>query len=249
MLKFAFYSASTPKEEKPIDGPHFLGNSASRLNLITAHIPQITRIRHVDCNPNTIRIVEESGRVFVIEKDGSNSSRHDKCTILQNNTDAGYLVKTYDEFDGIKKKVLDISSYTEQVIFLVKHVEEKQTVLYGMGTNQYRQLADNSVVRRECGDERFSYFPIPVFNPGVELASGGQITHIACSFSFSTCVVNNTDIHMTGQNWLQGGNEHNWPDFIVRTHAPIMKMCAGNFHVCAITQDGILYTGKCNYLK
>ncbi|KAF0980413.1 hypothetical protein FDP41_013627 [Naegleria fowleri] len=223
-------------------------------------IPQLHKVLYVDANPNHIRIVDEDGKMFVIENHAIHPENDDHQIILQRMKGSKFVgkhvLKTYPIFDGVKFKVIGLASYTEHALFIVKDTNRNQTVLYGIGSNLYRQLCDKHELSKLGGQEgKHVKFPVMIFDPSKEIKdstygstdSRYTITHVGCAFSFSVCVINNIHVHMSGQNWLKEGSEHNWSDHLITTDCPVKQVACGNFHVCILTQDNRVWTGGSCY--
>ncbi|KAG2377417.1 hypothetical protein C9374_009328 [Naegleria lovaniensis] len=127
-------------------------------------------------------------------------------------------------------RVLKISTYTEHALFLLEDMRTRETFLYGRGSNAYSRLSNDENIDLDQ----------PVFSPHLQLHNNqSRVTHVGCCFSFSVCIVNDTDVHMTGQNWIDNSTGyHNW---VNRAHVcpkPVKSLHCGNFHFIILLVDG-----------
>ncbi|EFC39263.1 predicted protein [Naegleria gruberi] len=147
--------------------------------LIQDHLPNEHIIQGIAYGVPTpkIRLLFNSGRVW--------KSSEDRPAGFEQEL-SGEFIKQFGVDQGLLVTFID--SYTSCSIYLVKDLKRGgKTLLYGEGTNDYDCLGNSNGV-----DVRM------IFEPKDE----EKITHIACCFSFSCCVINRRNIRISGQNWL-----------------------------------------------
>ncbi|KAF0978834.1 hypothetical protein FDP41_001904 [Naegleria fowleri] len=136
-----------------------------------------------------------------------------------------------DEKSSASLRVLKMSTYTEHALFLLEDIHNGETYLYGRGNNAYSRLSSKENVDLSK----------PVFSPHIQLQNKrSRITHVGCCFSFSVCIVNNTDVHLSGQDWINNSNT-GYHDWLNRAHVctkPVKSLHCGNFHFIILLVDG-----------
>ncbi|EFC39797.1 predicted protein [Naegleria gruberi] len=187
------------------------------------------RLVHAYSNMDCLYIVSGDGKLFEIV----NGSDTPKRLIIDDNEDL---------------EVLQISSYTEAVLFLVRDKISGESFIYGRGHNGYFRMTHDKTNDYSCNTIEL------MFEPRREMPNVGfpyVINHIGCCYSFSCCVINDTLLHFTGQNWLSGGQTHvdgyfQWPTLIQDLKKPVTKLECGDFHVLALLKDGTVAVGGSN---
>ncbi|KAL9645786.1 hypothetical protein ABK040_003518 [Willaertia magna] len=240
---FTFYHGSLNEE----DSSEFEGYKSMKLQQID--IQQIIKVKTINSQPHIIRIVDESGKVYAIcntpKTNVVASSEEMKLFETQH-----YVVKMYNILDGIRYKALAISSYTEHCLFLVLDTHTNRQVIFGVGNNTYRQLCQHEKISSDTDKARHVEYPRLVYDP-IEYRNNDkdQVTHIGCCFSFSVCIINDIEIHLSGQNWLSGTSVgyHDWNSLLFKTKEKVRAVVCGNFHVCILLMNGNVLTGGSSY--
>ncbi|KAL9651544.1 hypothetical protein ABK040_001490 [Willaertia magna] len=195
---------------------------------------EILKIKHIDCGTTSIRIIDQDGRVYFIPTSNDFPSKK---------------IVRIPFFDGIEKKVLSSSAYVTNALFVVYDKALKQQVLYSQGFNSYGQLYESTET-----DDSSHVTPekIPHLKPKLSFQPENPIdnvTHVGCAYSFAVCIVNNVDIHLSGQNWLKETfSTHVWKNKVasVPTGRTVRSLKCGNFHIVIILDDFTLFVGGSN---
>ena len=64
-----------------------------------------------------------------------------------------------------------------------------------------------------------------------------SVTHVACCFSFSVCVVNNRQVRLSGQDWIDAQTDLNWSHVAHTSKLDIKQISGGNFHFVCLLED------------
>ena len=193
-------------------------------------IENITCSEFVGCG-EIAQVVATPSKVYILEKSRG------VVFVLANKKFSLLPLCENVEF-GKTKSIIAISAYTDHALFLVHDRTLDCTFIYGEGSNSYQQLNN--------GDGQTNK---PLFCPSKEVGSGHEVTHIGCSFSFSTCIINNHDIHLSGQNWLTSSSVagyHSWKTKLYTCKKPVKSLHCGNFHLVAILDDHSLIVAGSN---
>nr|CAG4716084.1 unnamed protein product [Naegleria fowleri] len=190
--------------------------------LIPCKLPSVgfERIKKVMCSMNYVRVLSEEGRVYKI------------------GFDLGISTIVYEkEIDTNNLFIEDMSCFTHGVLYLArertnnlssslrgkKFHKKPQTYLYGGCKNFFNNLG---VTKGDsCGNLDEEDFRL-LFTPEQDFT----ITHIATGFSFSVCVINNTDLHYCSTNC-------SWQDKRFSTPRPILEVACSGFTCACILQD------------
>ncbi|KAL9643565.1 hypothetical protein ABK040_016847 [Willaertia magna] len=238
---FTFYHYGLEENSSELEG-------YKSMKLHQIDIPQIIKVKTINSQPHIIRIVDESGKVYAICNEEiiklqTSEASSEEMKLFETQQ---HLVKMYNVFDGIRYKVLDISSNTVHCLFLVLDTHTNRQVIFGVGFNSNKQLGQYEKISDNTEKARYLEFPILVYDP-IEYRNNDkdQVTHIGCCYSFSVCVVNDNEIHLSGQNWLSGTSvvEHDWNSLLVKTKEKVRAVVCGNFHVCILLMNGNVLTG------
>jgi len=152
-------------------------------------------------------------------------------------------------FDGSDTNLMveQMAFYTDAIMFVARDLEGYK--LFGHGKNGYYRMTHFKETSYDTS------VPSEVFNVAKDLkepkTTGGQITHIGCCYSFSVCVIDGTDVHVTGQNWMSNATNldsgyHCWSNLLQRLKTKVVKMDCGDFHVVFLHEDGSVSVGGSN---
>lgn len=137
-----------------------------------------------------------------------NSKQEDQMVYVV--TDDGYLYQAkYDNIPTGKEvefklvpmishslKVVAIAGYSDSMLLSTINVNTLEYAIYGKGNNIYCRMS----VDKEADYTNFNTCFSPSTQSEISYNSNPIITHIGCCFSFSVCVINNTDVHFTGRS-------------------------------------------------
>ncbi|KAG2378589.1 hypothetical protein C9374_008228 [Naegleria lovaniensis] len=171
------------------------------------------------------RILLSDGRVYKISF--SNNTDNDLPLINRQEYLKEFGIMTH-------KIVKQMDSFTNGCIFLVHDMKKKRNVLYGEESNYYDNLGNS-----DSNDVRL------IFDPQLydHQHSNASVTHIACCFSFSVCVVNHREIRVSGQDWIDAKYATIWRNTQFITPCDVKDIRGGNFHFICLLMDGSIVAG------
>jgi len=218
--------------------------------MITTFFP--FSIRQIDCGYTFTTILTKDGQVFAsgAETKGqtgvtpvSQQIAIDDQQASNNNSE-----RHHHKFQRVRslienKKIEWISCGALRSFF----VSDQGKSVYGVGSNTYYQLG-----LTEPTDYRDVQL-LPPFRLSDSVDDDLSVTHIACSYSFTTFVCNNKYVFVSGQNWLNSNrlsasrvllpfNDLMHGEYIVR-------LSAGSFHCMLLTNMGRVFSGGENSSK
>ncbi|KAG2394150.1 hypothetical protein C9374_003914 [Naegleria lovaniensis] len=187
---------------------------------------------HYSAWNNSLFIVSHSGIVYLIKTSGSDDP----------NIPEG--ISKLHPFDGSTSlRVKEVVSYTEAILFVVKDMITQENYIYGIGSNGYYRMSFSK-------DESLHWStPELMFSPKSEVVGANnndtlEISHCGCCYSFSLCIINDRDVHFTGQNWVRCSDEylssnsyHAWKFRVQQFKQRVLKMECGDFHSVVLHDD------------
>jgi len=149
-------------------------------------------------------------------------------------------------FDGKGDwRAVYMTFYTESTLFIARNAKDDSFAIFAEGNNSYYRLS------RFKPEDYLPTKPEMVFSPSEHLKQSDRVvTSIGCCYSFSACVLDETEVHMTGQDWMCGGDlvqgYHCWSKVLQRFTKKIVKMECGDFHIILMHEDGSISVGGSN---
>nr|CAG4718182.1 unnamed protein product [Naegleria fowleri] len=176
------------------------------------------------------RILLGDGRVYKISF--SNNIQNNLPEIKSQ----GYLT----EFGTRTQRIVKyMDSFTNGCIFLVYDVKKQRNVLYGEESNYYDNLGNS-----DSDQVRLIFDPhMMMNNDHYHSSTSLSVTHVACCFSFSVCVVNRRDIRVSGQDWIDAKYPTIWKNSQFTTPCDVKDIRGGNFHFICLLVDGSIVAG------
>ncbi|KAF0983349.1 hypothetical protein FDP41_010414 [Naegleria fowleri] len=154
-------------------------------------------------------------------------------------------------FDGSTSlKAIQLACYTEAMLLIVYDSIKGQYYIYGIGNNGYFRMSHFLGSGYVCNSFELMFDPYHQLHSKPK--SPPKINHVGCCYSFSICVINGHDVHITGQNWMNTSQVnlisgyHCWRNVAQSFKKKIVKMEYGDFHVVLLHEDCSVSVGGSN---
>jgi len=165
-------------------------------------------IKKVLCSSNQVRVLTQEGFLYKLIFDLGITR-----VLEEGEIDTGDVI------------VKDMSAFTYGVLYLTSDRLHQQTSLFGGCKNFYNNLGrENEGLKANYEDFRHLFTP----------PAGRTITHIGSAFSFSVCVIDREEVHVSGQNTMK---KRTWDEVYHRSDKPIRDLVCGGFTIALLQQD------------
>ncbi|KAL9647678.1 hypothetical protein ABK040_015167 [Willaertia magna] len=196
--------------------------------------PENVNIKLVSVGANFLMILLEDGSVYSM---GTNESGQLSVTL-----------STTDYSTFTSKQVLKVNFFNNNPVKLLAcgaHYTlfaSENNELYGCGSNDYKQL-DVTISDNHINTPRKINY---------QKTENDIISHLACCFSYSIMITNNSEVRLSGQNWVYSST-YSRSDVLVDsrhvfkrvfhtfTQSKVKKICSGGFHFVILLENGQCY--------
>ncbi|KAG2374087.1 hypothetical protein C9374_011166 [Naegleria lovaniensis] len=154
-------------------------------------------------------------------------------------------------FDGSTQwKALQMHCYSEAMLIIAVNSINDNYCLFGIGSNGYYRMTKLQNEDFGCSEPQIVFDTNAHLLNAIDHISGKppRINHVGCCFSFSCCIVDDYNVHTTGQNWYTNFHEpyHCWSSVTQRMSKKVVKMDCGDFHVVLLHEDASVSIGGRN---
>ncbi|KAG2374459.1 hypothetical protein C9374_010743 [Naegleria lovaniensis] len=186
-------------------------------------------------NERTLFVITDCGLLYQAQVQGAKHSKFD-------------IVAPFDGSSSLK--AVKLACYTEAMLLIAHDSSKDQYYIYGLGHNGYYRMSHFRTTGFVCTNFELMLDPFTQLNVKPECPP--KINHVACCYSFSLCVINGHDVHITGQNWMNYPTDklvagyHCWQYLAQSFEKKVVKMEYGDFHVVLLHEDCSISVGGSN---